>query len=47
VLPQELMTTVFYPAGDVSGYPVAPQMSLAAAAVFKGFDAAYISPGVT
>ena len=41
---RELMTTVFYPAREVRGYRVAPQMSPAAAAVFKDFDTAYIHP---
>jgi dienelactone hydrolase len=41
---RELMTTVFYPARDVRNYPVAPQLSPAAAAVFKDFDTTYIHP---
>jgi dienelactone hydrolase len=41
---RELMTTVFYPAADVRGYPVAPQLTPGAAAVFAGLDAVYLHP---
>ncbi|SDZ45375.1 hypothetical protein SAMN05216215_107534 [Saccharopolyspora shandongensis] len=41
---RELMVTVFYPASTVRGYPVAPQLTPAAAAVFKGLDPVYLHP---
>ncbi|MFI9049209.1 alpha/beta hydrolase family protein [Streptomyces sp. NPDC053427] len=37
---REVMVTVFYPARSVRGYPVAPQMTRGAAAVFGQLDAA-------
>lgn len=42
--PRELMTTVFDPAAAVRGYPLAPQLTPAAAAVFKGLDAGILHP---
>ena len=41
---RELMTTVFYPAAAVHGHPLAPQLTPAAAAVFKGLDAGLLHP---
>lgn len=41
---RELMTTVFYPAAVVRGCPLAPQLTPAAAAVFKGLDAGLLHP---
>ncbi|MGW1345215.1 alpha/beta hydrolase [Kribbella sp. NPDC002412] len=41
---RELMTTVFYPAADVRGCRRAPQLTPAAAAVFKGLDAGLLHP---
>ncbi|MDA3628251.1 alpha/beta hydrolase [Saccharopolyspora sp. WRP15-2] len=41
---RELMVTVFYPADDVRGYPLAPQLTPAAAEAFKGFDPVYLHP---
>ncbi|MEV0699071.1 alpha/beta hydrolase [Saccharopolyspora sp. NPDC050389] len=41
---RELMVTVFYPASTVRGYPVAPQLTPAAAEVFKGLDPVYLHP---
>jgi dienelactone hydrolase len=41
---RELMTTVFYPARDVRGYPVAPQMSRAAAEAFERIDVVWMHP---
>ncbi len=38
------MTTVFYPAADVADYPVAPQLTHAAAAVFSTLDAVHLHP---
>ncbi|WP_116202572.1 alpha/beta hydrolase [Amycolatopsis circi] len=41
---RELMTTVFYPAADTRGYPIAPQMTAAAAQLFPGIDAQWLHP---
>jgi dienelactone hydrolase len=45
---RDVVTTVFYPARDVRGYPVAPQMSAGAAQVFGMIDATIhkLPPGV-
>ena len=39
---REVMTTVFYPARDVRGYPIAPQMTRAAAELFKAIDVNFL-----
>ncbi len=41
---RELMTTIFYPAGDVRGHPIAPQLTPAAAEAFKTIDAGFLHP---
>ncbi|MBB1152872.1 MULTISPECIES: alpha/beta hydrolase [Amycolatopsis] len=41
---RELMTTVFYPAADTHGYPLAPQMTPAAAGLFSAIDVPYLHP---
>ncbi|WP_132217137.1 alpha/beta hydrolase family protein [Kribbella steppae] len=41
---RELMTTMFYPAAAVRGYPLAHQLTPAAAEVFKGLDAGVLHP---
>ncbi|MFH8370470.1 alpha/beta hydrolase [Streptomyces sp. NPDC018031] len=39
---REVMVTVFYPARAVRGYPIAPQMTPAAAEKFTAFDPVYL-----
>ncbi|MEU9011060.1 alpha/beta hydrolase [Streptomyces sp. NPDC048479] len=41
---REVMVTVFYPARTVHRYPIAPQMTPAAAEKFKAFDPIYLHP---
>jgi dienelactone hydrolase len=41
---RELMTTIYYPALLTRGYPLAPHLTPAAAAVFAGLDAGLLHP---
>ncbi|MFC7613570.1 hypothetical protein ACFQV2_08085 [Actinokineospora soli] len=41
---RELMVSVFYPAAATDGFPLAPQMTPRAAAVFGGLDAVHTHP---
>jgi dienelactone hydrolase len=44
---RDVMVTVFYPASDVRGHPVAPHMTAVAAQWFRAIDLVYMHPELT